>query len=272
MVDLRQFEQKITDPFLKAAIELGRKEIPGFTIKFKKQSLLMWLVNRFARLFNPAFMTRFHTTMGNTWYLISEERALTFQRGLVNTVFHEITHMRDRKEHGFITYNLSYLFPQILALLAAPLIVLAALLVIVMPTRVTAWIGLVVGVLIACILWSAFVSPWMLLFLLPGLALIPFPSPGRTKWERRGYAMSAAVEYWMSGQIIGRAPERMQKHFTGWNYYRMCSNEDKVLGFLREDVAAIESGQIKQDSWFRKVYILILGEKINVGTGTSQSK
>ena len=256
-MDLRPFEQKITDSYLKAALKFSKREIPGFTIKFKDKSRFMWLTNRYARLFNPTFMTNFHTTVGTTWYVISEEQALRFQRGLVDTLLHEATHMYDRKENGFFKYNGGYLFPQILALLALPLIVLPVILIPLMPNRWSAWVALVVGLILNC-LGAAALSPWLLLFLLPLVALAPWPSPGRTKWERRGYAMSAAVEYWMNDRITGRSPKYMSRHFTGWNYYRMCPNEEKVIRFLTEDIDAIKSGEIAQDPWFRQAYKVIL--------------
>ena len=258
---MSSYSEKVSDPYLKAALRFAESEIPGFAIKYKPDSKIMWLANRYARLFNPTFMTHFHTTLGSTMYLIGPEHLERGGKGFVDTVLHEATHMHDRREAGFLKYSAGYVMPQLIALLAAPLIALSALLVLLMPNRLSAWIALVAGFIVSCGFWSWLVSPWMLLFLLPLVALAPWPSKGRTKWERRGYQMSAAAEIWVYGRIVGRTPSAMSKHFTGWNYYRMCPDEPHVITFLRHDIEDIESGKVLDDPWFKKAYEALMTVK-----------
>lgn len=255
------YAEQAQNPYVKAAVGFAEQEIEGFAIKRKADSWLMKLANRYARLFNPTFMTRFHTTIGSTMYLLDDLWTKPQGDIVVDTLLHEATHMHDRKTAGFWKYTAGYAMPQALALLALPMLVLSALLVLIAPERKSAWGGLVIGFLASLVLWSWLVSPWMLLFCLPLVALAPWPSPWRTKWERRGYQMSAAAELWMYGQIRTRKPDRMAEHFTGLNYYRMCPDETKVLTFLRHDIEDIESEKVLDDPWFKRAYEALMAVK-----------
>lgn len=76
----------------------------------KERSLLMKILN-IVLFFIPGFMSRFHTTIGNTIYEASD-------RGLsTETFLHEVQHIYDSQGKQLV-YGLMYLFPQVLALLA----------------------------------------------------------------------------------------------------------------------------------------------------------
>ncbi len=247
------WSEEVSDPYLRAAIEFGEREIPGFEIRFKRESKLMWLIDRYVRLFNPTFMTHYHTTFGSTMYLVHRE-SLKQGKRLVDTIMHEATHMHDRRKAGFWKYTVGYAMPQVLAIFALPLIAFPAFLIAMMPNRTTAWLSLVLGFLTSCVLWAWLCSPWMLLDLIPLLALAPWPSQWRTKWERRGYQMSVATEFWMDGKVISRTPTSIAPRFTGMDYFRMCPDEQWVKLILRLDQQDVESGKVLLDPWFRKAH------------------
>lgn len=245
--------QEVSDPHLRAAIELGEREIPGFDIRLKRDSKLMWLADRYVRLFNPSFMTHYHTTFGSTMYLVHRDWPSQGKR-LVDTVLHEATHMHDRRKAGFLKYTIGYAMPQLLAIFALPLLAFPAFLIAMMPTRFTAWLSLVLGLIVSCVLWAWLCSPWMLLDLLPLIALAPWPSPWRTHWERRGYQMSVAAEFWMHGKVVTRTVDRIAPRFTGMDYFRMAPDEEWVKLMLRLDQQDVVSGKVLTDPWFRKAY------------------
>jgi len=251
-----------TDPFMKAALELGEREGLGFQIKQKSESRLMWLIGRFARLFNKRWMDRYHTTMGSTIYLTTTpEQTMQMQRRLVETVLHEMTHVYDRKKHG-VRFTIGYAMPQMLAVLALPLLLISVLLVLVAPTRSTAWVGLLVG-LIASVALSVWLCPWLLLTAVSLLALAPWPSPWRVRWERRGYQMSMAVSYWMRGQIV-HTPSWFVEQFVGWAYYRMSWDRKGMLKTLREDAEDVVEGLVEKDPWFARTHAAMIEAKRGV--------
>lgn len=241
-----------TDPALRAALKLAERELPGFQIRHKASSRMMRFVDRFARLFSPLWLTGYHTTFGRTIFLAMEpENALKYQKEMVPTVLHEMTHMVDRRNMGSLRFTLSYAFPQVLALLALPVVLLPALLVLAIPDRGLGIVGLALGLIASIFLW-AWLCPWVLLTLVALLALLPWPSRGRTHIERRGYKMTAAVHWWLYGGIY-RTPEQTAKLFTGWAYYRMCPNREKVIQMIEADHRDIRGGRLSEDRWFAMV-------------------
>jgi hypothetical protein len=141
--------------------EYVRASIPGFKVVEKQQSLWMRVLSRFL-FFNPDFMSRYTTTLYPKIYVPSRSRWEANNFFSIITLAHEYVHLSDRRTLG-ILFNLFYLTPQILAVFA--------------------------------LLYP--ISTWFLLFL---ICLLPIPSIGRAWAEFRGYRMSMAVHYWLTGQ------------------------------------------------------------------------
>ena len=136
------------------------KNIPGFEVLEKKQSLWMFLLSKIL-FFVPGFMTRFTTTFYPKVYVPSRDKWDTDPSRAIITLAHEYVHLRDRKRLGLF-FNFLYMTPQILAVFA--------------------------------LLYPY--NNWFLLFL---ICLLPLPSFGRAWAEYRGYRMSMAVFYWIYG-------------------------------------------------------------------------
>jgi len=206
-------------------LDLCAREVPGFSVKFKDQSALMRGLNFFAQLFNPVFMTRYTTTVGTTVYFPSKADLLLFEEMYASVLAHELVHMVERKERG-VVYNLSYVFPQVLA------------------------VGAALSVLSV---WNL----WFLLSLLFLLALAPIPSPGRRDIEYNGYEMSLAVTYWRRGSFADEDFEWVASQFVSSNYYFMWPFKDDVMHELKMRAQGIRTGEILKRPLFRKVHDII---------------
>lgn len=181
------------------------EHVPGFKVIFKDESTLHRVIGFVTKPFNPKYMTNFTTTLGKTVSFPSRAWMESNPLRAFSILAHEFVHLADYQKHG-VWFSLSYLLPQLLAL---PLFLLGGL-------------GL---------LWTS----WSLLLLvLGGLCLAPWPSPWRSRWEARGYAMSMAVTFWSTGAIPGAQKTLIAKNFYGPSYYYMTWGEDKALTLLNE--------------------------------------
>ena len=169
--------------------EYVREKIPGFEILEKSESLWMKTLSK-VLFFTPDFMTRFTTTFYPKVYIPSRLRWEANNFSSIKTLAHEYVHLSDRKKLNLL-FNFLYLSPQILAIFA-------------------------------------FLCPMNLWFLLFLLCLLPIPSLGRAWAEFRGYRMSMAVYYWLTGERYSAAFTTHQ--FVSSNYYWMFP----FRGFLTE--------------------------------------
>ena len=184
--------------------------LPDFEIRYKDEDLLQRIIGTIL-FFNPAYMTRFTTTMFGKVYFVSRKWAEANPRQAWKILAHEYVHLLDDQDHP-IWFSASYLFPQIKAL----------------------------GALVT---FGAFWSPWFLLSLVFLLALAPWPAPWRAKWEMRGYVMSMAVNYWCYGDIRDDQVEHIGHNFWGPNYYYMRRGQSKILEDLKLKVLKIIKGE-----------------------------
>jgi len=174
----------------------------GFKIRNKGSSLLMKIIAVLLYPFNQKFMTDYTTTIGKTVY---------FPDGYVNeqpgaaarTLAHEGQHLIDGNGNQ-PWFSLSYLFPVPLALLA-----LGA---------------------IGAIWWAPML--WCLLAL---AALAPWPAPGRTHWERRGYLISMICDAARGWDIEADWYQNYMVSHYSWPYYRPVWRLSKARKFCLED-------------------------------------
>lgn len=246
-----------------------RKAVPTFKIAFKDESTLMKVLGFFATPFNPTFMTGYTTTLGTTVYFTSKASYEQNPQGSLTVLAHEWVHMMDTQKQP-LWFRLSYALPQILAPL--PLIAFIA------GARLHAWPlaillgGLVLGCLLAkfskvafwAVLGLSFVATavlavwlagwWSAAFFAGPLFALPWPSPGRTHWEERGYAMTLACYVWMYGAAPTGSVERLGQHFWGPDYYFMSWGRQGVRDALDTAVQRATSGDIRQEQPYGLVY------------------
>lgn len=270
LADLRAFEAE------------AKKNIPGIEVRFKNASLFMKMLGFLLYPFNPRFMDRYKTTIGKVVYFPSPEDYSAAPESSFQVLAHEFVHIWDREQAG-VWFSLSYLFPQILAVI--PLLVFGVLAWPYSWLLALPFAGWVLGSAVAklivsrdkslelnpkkglvtgwCIIGSAMVATvalsffllvwWKALILLGGIACIaPWPAPWRVKWELRGYTMSIAVIVWR----LGRRPNMdfFTQQFTGPAYLFMSWRRASIEQALNEAVLSAEGTGLQGRSPYRIVH------------------
>jgi ABC-type multidrug transport system fused ATPase/permease subunit len=182
------------------------QDIPGFEVLEKKQSLWMKILSK-VLFFTPNFMDRFVTTFYPKVYIPSRDRWETNNYYSTTILLHEYVHLSDRQRLGLL-FNFLYLSPQILAVFA--------------------------------LLYP--VSPWFLLFL---LAALPIPSLGRTWAEIRGYRMSIATHYWLTGDKYNI--DFVVNQFVSSNYYWMFPFKGWIKDFFEREYEKIKREELSPE-------------------------
>jgi len=180
--------------------------IPNSEIRSKKQSTIMKFVGKLM-FFNKRFMTGYVTT----WYphIYVPKLPWKYKNDLpaIATLAHEWVHLYDRKRLGWI-FNLFYASPQCFAPFAL----------------------------------LAFWNLWFLLFL---LCALPLPSPGRAWAEIRGYRMTMAVYYWLSGQKVDI--KWMVEQFVGSSYYFMWPFRGWLMKKFQKEFDKIKNNDLSPE-------------------------
>lgn len=195
-----------------ALVALVKREIPGFEPAYKNESRLQKAVGLLVTSFCPTYMTDFISTIYPKVYYPDRAFETSTPGDAWKVLAHEYVHLWDQKQRR-VGFPLAYSFPQVFVLLS--LIAVLAF-----------W-------------WKPALG--FIVFL---AALAPWPAPGRTHAEMRGYAMSMAVDYWRYGSVQKGTKEWISSMFTGWNYYRMNPNKDDVLRQLDSWEAGLMNGLV----------------------------
>ena len=248
-----------------------RNEIPGFKLGYKDQSSLMKVFAFLLYPFNDSFLDGYVTTWGTTVYFPNPTEVRIQPSHSFRVLAHEFVHLCDSKK-GRLGFMASYALPQILALL---------------PLLAYAWLGsplplllLVVGYLLGAFLapksrllfWLTFgptvlavvVLGWLLsgfwtLLIFVAVGLLFLPSPGRTKWELRGYTMTLAVFFW----LLRRQPSaedisHITEQFTGPAYLYMCRDESKIRKALYGVFLRVRDGSLQREYPYNIVHEFIV--------------
>jgi len=182
------------------------EKIPGFEIIEKSQSFWMKILSKIL-FFTPYFMKRFVTTFYPKIYIPSKLRWEANSFFSIITLAHEYVHLSDRKRwHLF--FNFIYLTPQAFVIFA--------------------------------LLYP--ISPWFLLFL---VCLLPLPSFGRAWAEFRGYRMSVAIHYWLSGERYSL--KHVSHQFVSPNYYWMFPFERIVERIFNREFEKIVADDLSSE-------------------------
>lgn len=258
------------------------RERPGFEVRYKSESSLMKLLGFLMQPINPDFNEKFVTTWGNAVYFPSREHVETDPRWAFSILAHEYVHLWDSKKDGW-KFQLTYALPQLAAI---PLLVLFSiltpwpllivlggyLLACLMPLMGLRIVALVVTVLGAVTAAALALGWWALLLLVALSPLAPWPSPGRTRIELRGYTMSVAVFYW----LYNRPPlqenlEHYRGIFTGPAYYFMSWRPKYIEAELGKSISLAKTAfrlpddmvvplkAAEQREVYRRVYRLMKG-------------
>ena len=157
--------------------------------------------------FNKRFMTGFVTTWYPHIYVPKLPWRENNHTSAMATLAHEWVHLNDRKRLGWI-FNFLYMMPQCFFIFG------------------------LLGI------WN----PWFLLFF---LFLLPIPSPGRAWAEFRGYKMTIAVYYWLSGQKIDL--KWITDQFMNSNYYFMWPFRGYLMKKFQKEFEKIKNNDLDRD-------------------------
>ncbi|MDX9723493.1 MAG: hypothetical protein RBU37_22285 [Myxococcota bacterium] len=184
--------------------------IPGFELRFSDESAMM---ARLSRLMKPLlrldlrqnFVALYPRVYFPNRAVIEAHPELAFK-----ALAHELVHLWDMRQRR-LRFAWGYLSPQLWAL--------ASLLALATP-----------------------VCPWALLNLAWLLALAPWPAPWRVTAELRGYLMDASIQYWTTNTTP--TPRALVSLFTGWSYYRMAWNGERIEQRFEEAYARLRRGEL----------------------------
>lgn len=212
--------------------EFVRTRVPGFQLRWKEETWSQKVIGTLLQAFNPYYMVRYISTFYPVVYFPTKEGYESRPVASFMSLAHEYVHLRDTMKHPF-WFRLSYLLPQVLIL---PLLVLGVVL------------SLYIG-------WWA--TPF---FVLANVCVLPLPAPWRVNWERRGYAMTLAVNYWLTGTIPPANVLLVKLSFVGWGYYRMSWSEEQTNAWVQRTLAKIYSGQLELEPEYREVHDFMVTE------------
>ena len=195
-----------------------KKVVPGFQVAWKSDTWTQRLLGK-VLFFNPTYMTQYISTFYPIVYFPTKADYESNPINSFSVLAHERVHLLDTKRQP-MWFRISYLLPQVLTILF-----------------------LVSAIVTALISWKVA----LVLLGLAALSIVPWPSPGRTKLEKRGYAMTLAVHYWLNGSIPTELKQDIKGYFVGWPYYRMSWDPADIDVWLTSTEQAIKSGTLIDD-------------------------
>lgn len=190
-------------------------DIPNFEIVPKTTSFLMKVLSVLL-FFNKSFMTSYISVIYPRMYVPKLPWKENDHYSAILVLAHEWVHLSDRKRFGLL-FDIGYLFPQCLAFLS---------------------------------LLAPFLSVWWLLCL---LFLLPIPSPTRAWLEFRGYSMTMACKWWLTGNEINYY--WIERQFVGQWYYFMWPFKGIVRKMFEKQMEKIKNDDLSPEQ--RKVKEII---------------
>jgi len=249
---------------------------PNFRVCFKDQSWAQKLLG-FLMIFNPGYMTEFITTIGSTVYFPTQAFYEASPEDSVVILAHESVHIYDSQRT--LWFKLSYLFPQVLALVPAILfIALTGLHSWVLAIPLVGYViacgayklsklvfGLVLGVsLMVFLALGCYYTGWSMLVLLGLVVLAPWPAPWRVKWELRGYGMTLAVMQWVWHCAVTNRPN-VVAHFVDASYFFMSWSRAAVDKNLEATRQQAEAGALQRVAPYSTVYAFLESNRLLYG-------
>jgi hypothetical protein len=252
------------------------KAIPGFEIRYKNASTMQRVLGWLVFPFNPEYLTKYISTFAPKVFFPSKDYYESTPRSSFVTLAHELVHMMDSAKNPW-WFRISYMLPQGLALLLLVVFgVLAGSHAWIIPVLLAGvilatWAGHKSNVLFGLMAVMSLIGTGFLAVLFTGwssvalfaaiLLMLPWPSPGRSKWEMRGYSMNLAVLFWLNGgdtdkfritSVFHR--DFIARQFLGPAYYYMSWNRPSVLSGMDATIQRLRDGSILSDPPYRLVY------------------
>jgi hypothetical protein len=192
------------------------KRAPKVKLYDKSSSVLMWAlyICGFMWIWMNDFFNNSHTTIGKRVYITRTAIEKGWWESIYRVMRHEFVHILQRLKYGLL-YDISYLFPQILA--SGALLALLAI-------------------------W--FSNSWLWALCALGFGA-PWPAPWRKKWELEGYTQSMLTRFELYNDISDNYVKNIALNFVTSFYYFMWPFEGYVIKKLNSIKIAIIQGKIK---------------------------
>ena len=264
LATLKRFEQHLQAAY------------PDFRVDFKDQSWSQKVIG-FLMTFNPGYMTDFITTIGSTVYFPTRAFYEVDPASSLATLAHESVHIYDSKRT--LWFKLSYLFPQILAVIPVLLFVaftglnswVLAILLVGYVTACASYkisklvFGMVLGAsLMAFLSLGCYYTGWHMLILLGLAMLAPWPAPWRVKWELRGYGMTMAMLQWMWRSAVDNRSATVT-NFVNSSYFFMSWSRASVEKNLEATRQQAEMGALQRIEPYATVYAFLESNRLLYG-------
>jgi hypothetical protein len=203
---------------------------PNLQISFKDTNWFMKLLGTLL-FFNPGFMSKYITTIGDTIFFPSQSYIDARPTSASIIILHELTHINDSTKINDIIFNFLYLIPQILSL---PILLL-----------------------LFCLTWKI-VVPLAILF------ACPLPSYFRMVFEKRAYMVSLYAnnaickKYNLIPDLAAEKTSIMSNFITS-AYYFMWPFSASLSSEFDAAITAIQNGKRPfNDPWFDQIDKLLL--------------
>lgn len=66
-------------------------------------------------------------------------------------------------------------------------------------------------------------------------------------WEKRGYAMTMAVSYWILGEVPTKLKQSIKSYFVGWPYYKMSWSPSDIDAWIAKIEWDLKTGTLLED-------------------------
>jgi uncharacterized membrane protein len=201
-------------------VQAAQNYFPSLRIRYKNESWLMKIIGAIL-FFNKGFMTDYITTIGSTVYFPSREFVANHAASADIILLHELIHIHDAQRLTRLLFSILYLFPQILALMFFPLLLIS---------------------------WKL-ALPFLLF-------LLPVPAYFRMQFEKRAYLTSLYALKRLSKRLVFLPLLKSQEilfidQFVGAGYYWMWPFRD---GLQKEFDAAIDRVNSDQRPFDDKIF------------------
>lgn len=248
-----------------------RKLVPDLRIAYKDQSNFQKLLGFFARPFNNGYMTRYISTFYPVVYFPSKDHYESNPRGSMTVLAHEMIHLLDTKDRP-LWFRLKYALPQavspfvlvlysFLAHSPWPGVIAAGGLLVSLILALWSVVAFAIGAgatLVAASIVAVIFTKWWAALFFVGVALVaPWPSPGRVAAERRGYAMTLAATYWLTGTVVALQKELTVRYFTGPNYYFMAWSRKSLDVWVTDTLERAKNGTLQQEPGYGMMYAFL---------------
>lgn len=168
------------------------KEDKNFNIRVKSENFGHRVLGWFMSIFNKRYMTGFFTQIGSTLWVPGEQFKNDMMSSNISvksleTLFHELQHIKQKNKDGKIIFTLKYMFPQIITMICIALIVLTS-------------VNMIITSLLGIFIYKIYLSIILTLLAIAIFPMIPsfMEARSRLNYEIEAYKVSMLIYYYFN--------------------------------------------------------------------------